>query len=118
MSDRGSFVTEYIYCDRCLELAKTALLHNDKGVCSRQIPSWAGRNEMMPIIAGRLGSNSATEMLLEFEEMTEELHDQLCHPLRVAVMTEGGMHMKVIDKSRASFFDHPLDDSRVVSLDV
>lgn len=48
MSERGSFITEYIYCDKCFEACKQILLGNTKWLNSLQIHE-------LPIIAGKIG---------------------------------------------------------------
>ena len=59
MSERGSFATEYCYCDKCFEVLKKYLLDDKKYLCSVQIPYPSDclneKNEKLPIIAGKLG---------------------------------------------------------------
>lgn len=56
MSQRGSFVTEYIHCDKCFEAAKSVLLSRNKYLCSVVVPHWNPDREgpEMPIIAGEI----------------------------------------------------------------
>jgi hypothetical protein len=90
MSERGSFVTEYIYCSKCLEAAKRVLIGREKYLCSIELPSWIN-DETLPIIAGKIGGMSRGEELVEFEcEIGAELEASICHPLRVAVLAEVG----------------------------
>jgi hypothetical protein len=91
MSERGSFVTEYIYCPKCLEAAKRVLLDRDKGLCSQLIQSWDDDPEKpyLPIIAGKLGGSYSGEELHVMEcELGPELVPLLCHSLRIAVICE------------------------------
>lgn len=68
MSERGTFITEFIYCKECLENAKLALRGNSKELKSIMIPSWANNFNNLPIIAGQIGSGSQGMELLEFEQ--------------------------------------------------
>ena len=88
MSERGSFVTEYIYCEKCLEAAKKALLDDEKHLCSRQLASLESDREFLPIISGKLGGFSAGE---ELDVILHALRDAVrpCHAIRIAVVTEG-----------------------------
>ena len=91
MSERGSFVTEYIHCSKCLSSAKAVLLGNDKYLCSTTIPTWDGTGAELPIIAGKIGGLYAGEELDTFDiYLADELSKVLCHPLRVAVLAEQG----------------------------
>ena len=88
MSERGSFVTEYIYCPKCLEAAKKVLLREEKYFCSCQVPSWK-EGEFLPIIAGKIGSVFKDS---EFQDL-DILANALCHPLRIGVIFEYGANM-------------------------
>lgn len=91
MSQRGSFVTEYIYCDKCFQAAKGVLLARDKGLCSVVVPHWNQEREgpEMPIIAGKLGHNWSEAHAIE-HEIGPELAKVICHPIRIAVLREIG----------------------------
>lgn len=90
MSERGSFVTEYIYCPKCLHVLQEVLISNDKFLMGIQIPSW-NNSSLLPIIAGKIGGLHAGE---ELETMRDELaplfQEALCHPVRIAVIPENG----------------------------
>ena len=88
MSERGSFVTEYM-CPKCFEAAKTVLLDNDKYLCSCVIPSWQKGNEL-PIIAGKIGAMYDGGEILSMNHLTDILAEKICHPVRVAVLCAGG----------------------------
>ena len=91
MSERGSFVTEYIYCDKCLEAAKRVLLQDSKYLKGVVIPMWGGGVGELPIIAGKVGGLYKGEELVTFEnELIPELEKVICHPLRIAVLAESG----------------------------
>ena len=93
MSERGSFVTEYIYCNECFEAAKSILLSRKKYLCSVVVPHWNPDHEGpgMPIIAGKVAGLFRGEELQIFEyEFNEKLAKVLCHPMRIAVLAEGG----------------------------
>ena len=86
MSQRGSFVTEYIYCDKCFQAAKTVLLSRDKGLCSVAVPHWNPEQEgpEMPIIAGKIGGSANSFV----QEVGQKLSEAICHPVRIAVLEE------------------------------
>ena len=67
MSERGSFVTEYIYCDRCFNACKEVLCKNEKYLKGIVIPSWKNENENLPIIAGKIGGMYANEECNEMD---------------------------------------------------
>jgi hypothetical protein len=93
MSERGSFVTEYVYCGKCFEAAKSVLLGRHKGLCSVVVPHWNLEHEgpEMPIIAGKVGGLGAGDELLAFEfGLNAEIAKVLCHPMRIAVLAESG----------------------------
>ena len=90
MSQRGSFVTEYIYCNACFEAAKSVLLARDKSLCSVVVPHWNPEHEgpEMPIIAGKVGGSWSEADELEMD-IGEALSKVICHPVRIAVLNEG-----------------------------
>lgn len=88
MSERGSFVTEYIYCPKCLSAIKKILLRKEKYLCSVIIPSWEKRQKL-PIVAGKIGGLYSGEELNTFEyELNKKLAKVICHPLRIAVLPD------------------------------
>jgi len=93
MSERGSFVTEYIYCRKCLAIAKKVLIGNHKHLKSIVIPSLQEGQEL-PIIAGRIGGTYAGEELITMEhDLISKLEvGGICHQLRVAVLADNGEH--------------------------
>ncbi len=89
MSERGSFVTEYIYCNKCFEAAKKVLLNKNKWLCSTTIPSWEGGE--LPIIAGKIGGSFLGEELSTFrDDLIPKLALGLCHDLRLVVLSDEG----------------------------
>jgi hypothetical protein len=89
MSQRGSFVTEYMYCNKCFQAAKSVLLARDKGLCSVVVPHWNPEHEgpEMPIIAGKIGHVWSETYLME-HDIGPELAPLICHPVRIAVLEE------------------------------
>ena len=101
MSERGTFITDYIYCPKCLEIAKSVLLSNDKGMCSIIIPSWQGDGKMLPVIAGTIGGSFPGEGVMEFEvTIVPILEDSVCHSFRIAVMGDEGERIFIINPSK------------------
>ena len=90
MSERGSFVTSYIYCDRCLEVVKQTLLAKRGGLCSTQIPTWQQGGDALPIIAGKVGASYPGGELFEMEAIVGELSGKVCHDIRIAVLADEG----------------------------
>lgn len=91
MSERGSLVTEYIYCSSCFTSAKKVLLSKDKSLCTDTCSSWVPDGEDLPIIAGKLAGSYQGEELVFFEtHLAVELAKVICCPLRVAVLAERG----------------------------
>ena len=91
MSERGSFVTEFIYCPDCLAVCLDVLIGNDKGLQSVQIPSWI-EGQMLPIIAGKIGGlGSGDELFTMQYEIGPILEHRICHSLRVAVLADNGV---------------------------
>lgn len=93
MSERGSFLTQYIYCAKCLDAARTVLIGQTKYLCSAQVPHWNPDKEgpELPIIAGKVGGLHAGEEIETFvEEYIPLLEGTICHPLRIAVLAESG----------------------------
>ena len=90
MSERGSFVTEYIYCEKCFDILKELLLGNDKFLCSQQVLSWE-KDEFLPIIAGKIGGLFSNDEIFTFEtEFIPDIEDRICHNIRIAVLADVG----------------------------
>ena len=91
MSERGSFVTEYVYCRRCFDVARGVLLRREKYLCSVVVPSWEPGGGELPIIAGKIGGLGPGDDLTGFlDDVLPELAQGLCHPLRIAILAESG----------------------------
>lgn len=91
MSERGSFVTEYIYCEKCFEAIKQILLEKEKFLCSVTIPTWEEDGGELPIIAGKIGGLYGSEELHTFDfELNGQISKVICHPVRIAVLAEQG----------------------------
>lgn len=95
MSERGSFVTEYIYCDKCFEAMKKVLVCDDKYLRGVVIPMWTGGGcPELPIIAGKVGGLYSGEEKAVFDlELRNQIEDTICHPVDVAVLCGNGFRM-------------------------
>ena len=104
MSERGSFVTEYIYCKECFEAAKRVLLKDGKLLRGVMVSSWTGSYDPhLPIIAGKVGGLYSGEELDVFEqELVQELSASICHELRIAVLAEVGERIFVVTPNALS----------------
>lgn len=91
MSERGSFVTEYVYCPECFDVLCEVLCQNDKYIKGVVIPSWQP-NRNLPIIAGKIGDLAPGGELVAFGQIGFILGPRLCHPVRIAVLAEDGSH--------------------------
>ena len=82
MSERSSFVTEYVHCDECWNIIKSALLVDDpdKYLTAVQVPG-------LPIIAGKIGSSWPMGEVVTLADMFE---DMPCHPVRIAILHDCG----------------------------
>lgn len=89
MSERGSFCTEYVYCNKCFEILKKHLLGDNKYLRSITIPGWSGcsQPEDLPIIAGKIGGLHSGEEFQDFENMASEIVG-LCCNVRVVVLSD------------------------------
>ena len=101
MSERGSFVTEYIYCDKCFQAVKKILKGNGKFLCTVVIPAWKHCDaKELPIIAGKIGGLYQGEELVEFEfTLIPLIEDVICHPVRIAVLAECGEEIFTVNPS-------------------
>lgn len=91
MSDRGSFVTEYIYCDKCFDAVRKVLIGNEKYLQSVEIPHWDKGRTPLPIIAGKIGGLYSREELDTFRDrFIPAIEKLICHEVRIAVLAEDG----------------------------
>lgn len=91
MSERGSFVTEYIYCPQCLEACWKVLGKREKDLNGTRIQSWADNEWDLPIIAGKIGElYSGGELVAFMHVLAPEIAKGICHPVRVAVLADHG----------------------------
>lgn len=96
MSKLGSFCTEYIQCERCLESARKILIGSDETLCSIQLPHWSAhptpdQGPSLPIIAGRLSGFRKGEELGVMRQLMHQLEKRICHELRITVLGEDGI---------------------------
>jgi hypothetical protein len=91
MSELGSFVTQYICCEDCLNAVKKVLLSSDRNFMSVEIPHWNGGDKPLPIIAGKISGLYAGEELDVFrDEFIPKIQPTICHEIRIAVIAEEG----------------------------
>jgi hypothetical protein len=90
MSDRGSFCTQYVYCDKCFDELCKHLIDNQKYLCSTIIPPWGDDNEV-PIIAGKIGGLGAGDIDLFFEfVLADKLKNKLCCDISISASDDNG----------------------------
>jgi hypothetical protein len=86
MSERGSFCTQYIYCGKCLEVAKNVFMGENADLLSQQL-NYNGND--LPIIAGMIRGLYSGQELIDFESLyVRELEHTLCCNMVVTVMPE------------------------------
>ena len=92
MSERGSFCTEYIYCDKCLDAVKSVLMAEppNKSLAAFLTPSWE-TGHTLPIISGKIGGTAPGDEIAFFEhEYGPAIAAKICHPMMIAVLAENG----------------------------
>src|SRR3990167_11535389 len=93
MSERGSFVTQYMYCHACMMSAETVLCVELGAALSAQRLQWTYNDELLPIIAGSVRGSYRDEEQHIFElEVMPALSRLVCHNVSVAVLAENGHH--------------------------
>lgn len=94
MSEHGSFVTQYIFCQECLEKMKSVLIKDEKHFKGIQIDSWSEEDRKngikLPIIAGKIGGLHMNEEIEDFESYIFYSDNAPCHPIKIAVISECG----------------------------
>jgi len=89
MSERGSFITEYMYCEKCFNAVKEILLSTGYNIHPIVIP-WSS-SEHLPIIAGKIGGLYSGEELVHMEyDIVPKIEKKICHNVRIAVLAECG----------------------------
>ena len=98
MSQRGSFVTEYIYCEKCADAVEAVLCaERHKYLCAQRLAGYSdpqisiegGEGWKLPIIAGKVGGLYDGEESHVFEfELIPQLAEVVCHPVTFAVLPE------------------------------
>lgn len=88
MSERGGFVSQFIYCERCLRAvlesaARCGGDQEDKTFSCRQLGN-------APMVSGRLGAYYPAGEIDTFGSWAEDLAGHVCHPVRFAVLTDCG----------------------------
>ena len=92
MSERGSYCTEFIYCNTCFEAFKKVLVNNDKYLRGITIPTWGYGKEEYPIIAGEIGSLIPGNEPNEFKKLISDIQENMCDScsIRVVLIPEDG----------------------------
>lgn len=90
MSERGTFVTEFIYCPECLEAVKKVFEDADQGKFFHA-EQLAMNGVPQPVLSGRIGEFWPGGEPRSFEwDILPELNKVCCHPVRVVVIPEAG----------------------------
>jgi len=90
VSERGSFVTEYIYCKQCVESVRQVFASLEQGKWFYPVQVIQGLYPQ-PIFAGRIGEGWPGGETFAFEtEILPDLNKSVCHEVRVVVIPEFG----------------------------
>ena len=81
MSERGSFVTQYMYCDKCWGRLEKVLCTGHKYLDGKSIND-------NTIIAGRLGSCGPGSDIVMFKYELFNKENAPCHPIKVALIPD------------------------------
>ena len=91
MSERGSFVTEYMSCPECRKnVIRILTADNGKSFKAQQIEHWSNKEPYLPILAGKVGSSYTNGEVEEFINQNEGLSDAICHSLTVTIIADSG----------------------------
>jgi hypothetical protein len=84
MSERGAYLTQFIYCDRCFNAVQKFL--KDRGLGPINLYGQSTRG----VLAGQARSTYSSGELDEFESiyLDKILQPKLCHPVSVLVWAE------------------------------
>ena len=86
MSERGSFVSEYIYCDQCTHKINEVL----KSFFDQKFFNFV-KLDKFNIFAGKIGGLYQGEELIFFEfEVIPKIEMVICHDVRFCVLGECG----------------------------
>jgi hypothetical protein len=84
MSERGTFMTDFIYCQQCLESAKQVLGKVLADPCLTVIT----KGKLSALYGTVSGLYAGEEIDVIEDEVIPELEKVLCHPLRFVVLAE------------------------------
>ena len=90
MSERGSFVTEFIYCPECFEACKRAFFAQGME-CAVEVP--CGEHNTYPIIAGKAAGMGPGDEFINFEtEILPKIQAGMCPDckVRVVILADNG----------------------------
>ena len=99
MSQRGSFTSEFIYCDACATILRT---------CLSEIDSVAMHDGGGHIVSGFIGGGSPGDEGHKVERAMSEVATLFCHKVRVVVLPEESraVHLS-IEESLIAPLEHP-----------
>lgn len=81
MSERGSFVTQYMYCDKCWARLEKVLCKGHKYLDGKSLND-------NTIIAGRLGSCGPGSDIVMFKYELFNKENAPCHPIKIALIPD------------------------------
>ena len=88
MSQRASFVTEYLYCEKCADAVEAVLCsERHKHLCAQRLRGWSEVVATLPIIAGKVGGLYMGEEYHIFDfNLRDEIQAAVCHPVTVVIL--------------------------------
>ena len=115
MSERGSFVTEYVYCGDCFAVLKDVLLRErDSYMAASVIPTWDIREDAspdLPIIAGKIGALGPWGEALTLDSILQTDEARLCHPVHIIIVHDGGLARTTVWGPPCDVHDHSPPDT-------
>ena len=93
MSERGSFVTQFCYCDICVRALESALASRCKNVTVIR----------GSIVAGYVSGGGPGDEIIDFNDCADAIAAVICHPVRIAVIAEQGEALFRIQPNRPPF---------------
>ena len=101
MSERGSFVTEYMYCHNCFLKMQAVLERHLQFITypvnTRINDSGEEVKEPTSIIAGKTRGTSSNEVINEFQYCIFDKDNAPCHPVRFCVIDEDDQKLFIVN---------------------
>jgi hypothetical protein len=101
MTERSSFITEYIYCPECFA---TMQMHFGS-IKEKYLTTLDSGDPNLPIIGGKIGGLGPGDDLETLTAELSKIRDRLCHPVRVVLIAETGEVWQIIASKTESIWN-------------